>query len=152
MHSVSMITPSKAAPDDHVTTVTSEFKEDIFHSGWTPHIDATGFDAGSDWWYYAGTFGSIADDTYTDGSLTERTISSCYHDSVDIVQFTLAGTGISNSDDTFVSIEIDSVTLLRTDANYVSDNANVGTTWYWSSITPGIFDGANPDNFTVHLS
>lgn len=119
------------------TTIVAATKE-VFHSGWTPHVNGTGFDAGSDWWSYAGTFGSIGSNGYTDGASNSRTVTSCYQDDApDSIQFTLSGTGIADTDDTFVSIEIDGVEHLRSDrASYISDNTDGGTTWTWNGTTP----------------
>lgn len=122
-----------------VTFINAQIVE-IFHTGWTPHVDGYGFDAGSDWWGYAGNaLGGITRNNYFDNSSTERFVDSCYWDGLNggrSLQFSLAGTGIANDSDAFYSILIDGEEFLRSTTEgaggtYLANNFFDGTTWVW---------------------
>lgn len=103
-------------------------------------IDAIGFDAGSDAYSYAGTFGSIASGVYTDGDSNSRTIDSIYwNDYVGIEElyFVLDTTSVPNVDATFSKIVLGSDTFLRSAATYFASQDG-GTMWQWDNVvSPG---------------
>jgi hypothetical protein len=119
-------------------------------------ITAFGFDAGSDYYSYAGSFGSIGDAIYTDGDSNSRTIDSCYwvedargggsgnQDVPDTLIFVLAGTSIPDTDKTFEKIIIDGVTYLRSAATDYQANVDGGTGWFWDSVAATPFTGTDP--------
>jgi hypothetical protein len=136
------------------TTITSA-QATLGTTGTSPSTYYTygyGFDAGADPFNYGGTFGSIADNTYTDGGSTTRTITSCYSVYVQITDtwllyFTLNGTDIPDTNTTFAYIIIDGVQFNRWDRG-AKANTTGGTYWRWAD-TADRFVGANPDDFEV---
>ena len=80
-------------------------------------------------------FGSLAPVTFTDGGGTTRTIVQIAEStgwSTDYLILALSGTGITNSNTTFVSITIGSTTLTRASAGYAA-SYNGSTYWYWTN-------------------
>ena len=144
------VTKALAAASGLVTTITSA-SQVIFSSIHVGILTATGFDAGPDYWGYAGSFGSIANDTYDDGSAISRTVSSCYWTDINTLSFALDQINAPDTDNTFTEIVIDGVTFTRASAsNYLASNDG-GTVWTWTGTTPDPFLGANPDDFEVHI-
>lgn len=130
------------------TTVTVVHKL-IYNTGWTPSVDAYGFDAGDDPWDYAGTYGSIANDTFQDGGDNTRVVSSAYwEDYGSIFWFTLAGVSVPNTADTFVSIDVDGNNFTRASATYVSHASY--TYWYWS-VGTNPFGTSGTKDFVINV-
>lgn len=142
------------------TTITSGTAT-LSYTGTSPSLFYTtgyGFDAGSDPFNYGPGFGSIADDTYTDGDGNSRTVSSCYSvyvglTDVWLLYFTLNEDDVPDTDATFYKIVIDGEERLRSDRIVKTSNGinGTGTYWRWDSETGDLFAGANPDNFEVHV-
>jgi len=134
--------------NNHLTTVTIGIMVAIYQTTYyypnfgptTNFYDGHGFDAGADLYYYGPNVGSIADATYFDGAGVERTIDSVIHTEAGFSVFSLLGINIPDSDDTFVSIMMDSSNVYVRGVygafgQYVPF-ANGGTHWYWDD-SPG---------------
>jgi len=127
-----------------ITTIDVDIFE-IFHSGWAPHVDGVGFDAGSDFWANATPFGSIADDTYTDGGSNTRVVESVYWDGANggnTLQMSFDTTSIANTDTTFINMILDGTTYTRASSTYQA-SSDGGTMWRWLSVTPNPFGGTS---------
>lgn len=130
------------------TTITAVVQE-VYHSGWSPHITVEGFDAGPDPWEYAGTFGSIAQNTYQDGGNNTRTVGSCYHHiATGILTMVLETIGVPNTDATFISMKIGGTTYTRASSFY-SVSVDGGSQWLWNGLFSVVFLGPNPHNFEL---
>lgn len=123
----------------------------------TYDLDADGFDAGSDYYSSAGTFGSIANATYTDGGSNSRTIDSLYRMDTpdapldDHIFFCIDTTSVPNTDATFSKIVIGTTDLLRSAANYYASKDG-GTVWEWEDQDGTLLDPTGNDwNFEVHV-
>lgn len=147
---VGIFSGAVAAVSGLVTTITSAAQV-IFSSIHVGTLTAHGFDAGPDYWGYAGSFGSIANDTYDDGSAISRTVSSCYWTDINTLSFALDTTFVPDTDNTFTEIEIDGVAFTRASASNYLNNNDGGTVWTWNGVTPNPFLGSNPDDFEVHI-
>jgi len=80
-------------------------------------------------------FGSLAPATFTDGGGTTRTIVQLAEStgwSADYLYLSLSGTGIANSNTTFVDIVVNNVTLTRASAGYIASYYG-STHWYWTN-------------------
>lgn len=113
----------------------------------TSYTYGYGFDEGADPFGYFPDFGSITSNTYTDGNSNQQTVESCmsvYHTSSSqwILYFTLATTGIADSDAIFSKIVIDGVTFNRADRT-AKANCTGGTYWRWAD-TQDRFTAASP--------
>lgn len=131
------------------TTITSAMQV-IFSSIHVGVLTAHGFDAGPDYWGYVGSFGSIANDTYDDGSSISRTVSSCYHTDIGTLSFGLDQINAPDTDNTFVSLDIDGNIFTRASASNYLASSDGGTIWTWTSVSDP-FTGSNPDDFTVNI-
>jgi len=145
---------------DVLTTGPPTDENDYFHY-------IRGYTDNSDWYEAAaGVHGSMGADQYQDGGDTTRTIEHVgyYEDDngsplsivLDMV-FMLNGTGIADSDTTFVSIEVEkstggNETYLRSSAIYDSSQ-NGGTLWRWSNVahTTHFLVANNDHDFVVNV-
>lgn len=133
-------------------TQTSETK----HGGTnvtTTDFYAQGFDRGADYFTTIGDpgdqFGSIATHTYTDGSSTSREITACYWTEVgEEMFFSINGTSVPNTDETWIALEIDGVFYARAGTGYWP---SIGGASHWAigNVLTNPFAGANPDTFKV---
>lgn len=133
-----------------VTTINSAVQV-VFSSVHAGEITATGFDAGPDYWGYAGSFGSIANDTYDDGGANSRTVASCYWTDVTTLSLAMDVTSVPDTDTTFTEIAIDGVVFTRASRSAYLASNDGGTVWTWNSVTPNPFLGSNPDDFEVRI-
>ena len=139
-----------AAAGGLITTVNSAAQV-IFSSIHAGVITATGFDAGPDYWGYAGSFGSIANDSFNDGGGNPRVVSSCYHSNFGTLTMGFDQINVPDTDTSFISMEIDGQVFTRASAdNYLASNDG-GTIWIWFSIAGDVWSGANPDDFEIHV-
>ena len=144
-----MSAPGLVVPESGLVTTITKAVQEVFDSVHAPNVTAHGFDAGADGWFYAGTFGSIADDEYQDGGDNTRTVTSCYWvDFTTRLWFVLDTTSVPDTDTTFVSITVDGTTYNRSDAETYDASVDGGTSWKWGPQSND-FAGANPIDFTV---
>jgi hypothetical protein len=154
------VTPQGPALDTTITsakgviytaTATSETKSGVVTN--TYDYSAYGFDAGGDSFPSfpdpGDQFGSIANNTYTDGNSNSRTVTSCFWSiNSEELFFALNGTSIPNTNATFEKIVIDSIEYTRSTATHYS-SVDGCTIWVWNSIGTNPFAGTNPDPFEV---
>jgi len=84
--------------------------------------------------YVSTVYGSITPAVFTDHGGNSRTVA-IWNWNINAsggVSFRLLGTGIANSDTTFVSVAIGGRVLLRSAATYTANDAGVRTQWTWS--------------------
>lgn len=110
-------------------------------------------------WDWASTsMGSLGSYTYTDNSDTSRTIrdlwwhagnnGTSYSDAKGLLVFSLYGTGVPNTNDTFKTLQVGSLTVNRSDASYVSGE-NGNTVWWWDITATNIASIGSPSTFVV---
>jgi len=111
---------------------------------------AYGYDGGVDRFVYS-SFGTIGDDTYTDGGSTSRTISAIYyHESgsadsrSDDLYLCLNATSIADTDTTFVSLEYNGELYTRASRLTYSGTLGSCSSWRWSNISPNGPTSGNP--------
>ena len=136
------------------TTITAAHKQiyTTTPSTYPKDVDADGFDAGSDYYAYPGTFGSIADANFSDALGQPRTIDSCYWTYFgETLYMVLSELGLPNNNTVFSAIWIDGVEFRREDALW-DDNVDGGTAWWWyGTETSPLLVAENDHDFEVWI-
>jgi hypothetical protein len=98
---------------------------------------AVGDSGGGNYGYVNGTYGTLTPATFVDGGGTTRTVAIWNWDNASSgsVGFRLSGTSVSNSDTTFISVNVGGRILTRASATYTANDGTGHTLWSWSTNT-----------------
>lgn len=116
----------------------------------------SGFDAGGDK-KGLGSFGSIANGSYTDAGSTSRTVTAFYFNSggqgsnnTGSIWLSISDNSPSDTDTVFSKVILDGTTFTRSSA-FTSGTVGGGATrwWRWDPGFPDPFLGSNPDPFEL---
>lgn len=93
--------------------------------------------SGSNYGYVTGSYGTLTPATFTDSAGNVRTIDIWNWDNQvsGTVGFRLHGTSITNSDATFISVNIGGRVLTRAAAAYTANDGGGRTQWSWAANT-----------------
>lgn len=97
--------------------------------------------SGEDFLGLTPSFGSISDDTYTDGSATSRTIKALYWTEPggspdDNLYFSIDTTSVPDTDATFTSIIYNGVTYTRASRDNYTASLRGSSHWSWFNVSP----------------
>lgn len=97
-----------------------------------------------------GTFGTLGQDTFTDGSSISRTVSAIYYTELctgdaddDNLFFSLDDQSMDNDDGDFISIDYNGTNYTRSSATFTGTTGSCST-WRWLNISPNGPESGNP--------
>lgn len=99
-----------------------------------------GNDGSGNYGYASGVYGSLSQTGFTDHGGNSRTIAivNWTVSASGAVGFRLSGTSISNSDTTFIRIQLGTLVLARSSATYTANDGGGRTQWTWSVDTSAL--------------
>jgi hypothetical protein len=152
------VSNSSSAPTGYTTAVGSDLQDaDVLNDEYS--IFSTVYNTSDIGWDFASTsMGGLGSYTYTDNSDTSRTIrdlwwhagnnGTSYSNGKGLLVFSLSGTSVPNTNDTFKTLQVGSLTVNRSDASYASSE-NGNTVWWWDITASNITSIGNATTFIV---